>query len=112
MAEAGLGLPLCPIVSLSVFLSFVYLRVTPSSFLPPKVPPDQPRVSFPLPLLPSQASKPTAPLRSFDFVKALHSLADAWTLVGCLDASGQGVTCGANVIGFIMVIGASSPVRR
>ena len=65
-------------------------------------------MSFPLPLLPSQASKPTAPLRSFDFVKALHSLADAWTLVGCLDASGQRVTCGANVIGFIMVIGASA----
>ena len=57
MAEAGLGLPLCPIVSLSVFLSFVYLRVTPSSFLPSQVPPDQPRVSFPLPFHPKQASQ-------------------------------------------------------
>ena len=108
MAEAGLGLPLCPIVSLSVFLSFVYLRVTPSSFLPKSFPTNRGCPSH----FPSIPSKPTAPLRSFDFVKALHSLADAWTLVGCLDASGQRVTCGANVIGFIMVIGASSLVRR
>ena len=110
MAEAGLGLPLCPIVSLSVFLSFVYLRVTPSSFLPKSPPTNRRRPShFPC-FHPKQASQlPRCGLLISSRRFTRWPMRGRWLELGCLDASGGRVTCGADVIGFIMVMSASPP---